>query len=107
MSKYTEDQIATMLESYTSNPSKETIDDLAEKLDKSTRSIIGKLSRLGIYKKAAYSPKYAVDVVTKEELVAKIADYLDLDVDLLIGLAKSQKPALLYLEESLRIESLD
>lgn len=107
MSKYTDEQVALMLESYKNDPSKETIDDLAEKLDKSARSIIGKLSRLGVYKKVPYSPKYAEEVVTKEELVARIADYLDLDSDLLMGLAKSQKPALLYLEESLKVQTSD
>jgi len=102
MSKYTEQEVTLIVEAYNENPTKETIDRLAATLEKSSRSIIGKLSKVGVYKKVPYSPKYADEVITKEDLVNRIAEYLDLDTDLLAGLAKSQKPALLYLEEVLR-----
>ena len=45
MSNYTEKETEYMIEVYTSNPSKETVEDLAEKLQRSKKSIIGKLSR--------------------------------------------------------------
>jgi len=99
--KYTDEEIAFMVEEYTYSPTKETVALLADKLGVSSRSIIGKLSRLKIYQKVPYTPKYAEKPVSKEELVARIADMLGLDLEKVEGLAKSQKPALLYMVEFL------
>lgn len=99
--KYTDEQIAFMTEEYEHSPTKETVTFLAEKLETTPRSIIGKLSRLGVYQKKPYTPKYADKPVSKEELVNKIAELLDLDVEQLVGLAKSQKPSLLYMVSAL------
>lgn len=95
--KYTEEQIALMTEEYTFSPTKETVAFLADKFEVSTRSIIGKLSRLKIYQKVPYTPKYADKPVSKEELVHDICDILDLDYEQMVGLTKSQKPSLLYM----------
>ena len=46
---YTEEQVNMMTEAYAANPSRETVDSLAETLGKTTRSIIAKLSREGVY----------------------------------------------------------
>lgn len=101
--KYSEDEIKFMVEEYEFSPTKETVLFLAEKFETSPRSIIGKLSRLGVYQKNPYRPKYADKPVSKEELVANIARILDLDTEMLMGLEKSQKPALLYLSEQLEM----
>lgn len=99
--KYTEEQIAFMTEEYTYSPTKETVALLAEKFGVSTRSIIGKLSRLKIYQKVPYTPKYADKPVSKEQLVHDICEMLDLDYEQMVGLTKSQKPSLLYMVEQL------
>jgi len=99
--KYTPEQIVIMTEEYEENPSKETVDDLASRFNTSPRSIVGKLSRLGVYKKAPYTPKYAEKPISKEELVHKIAEHLEVDFEDLLGLSKAQKPALLRLVEIL------
>ena len=39
---YTPEQVDLMKEEYTKNPSRETVENLAETLDKSIKSIIGK-----------------------------------------------------------------
>ena len=40
---YTQEQVEHMIEAYTRNPNRETVENLAEDLDKSIKSIIGKL----------------------------------------------------------------
>jgi hypothetical protein len=99
--KYTEEQTAYITEKYTKSPTPETIGNLVAELGFPKRSIIGKLSRIGIYKKEPYKPKYAEKPISKEELVEHIAAQLGCDAEKLLGLSKSQKPALMYLEEVL------
>ena len=70
---YTELDTAFMVEKYSAEPSMETVQYLAEKLGKTTKSIIGKLSREGVYKRAVYTSKSGEAPVTKVELVNNIA----------------------------------
>lgn len=49
MSNYTEQQTEAMVSAYILDPTRETVDKLAEELGRSTKSIIGKLSREGVY----------------------------------------------------------
>ena len=51
---YTEAQVGMMIQQYTENPTRETVESLADELDKSVKSIIGKLSREGVYKKTEF-----------------------------------------------------
>ena len=51
---YTEEQVELMIDAYSANPTRDTVEDLAKNLDKSIKSIIGKLSREGVYKKTVY-----------------------------------------------------
>ena len=76
---YTEEQVKHMVEAYKENPSRETVDNLAEELNKSVKSIIGKLSREGVYKKTVYKTKTGENPITKKELVETVANYLDID----------------------------
>tara|TARA_R110000772_G_scaffold66361_1_gene147819 strand:- start:20026 stop:20415 length:390 start_codon:yes stop_codon:yes gene_type:complete len=99
--KYTEEQTQYILEEYEKNPTQDTIERLVAELEFPKRSIIGKLSRIGVYKKEPYKPKYAEKPISKEELVDHLANQLGADSEKLAGLSKSQKPALLYLEEIL------
>jgi hypothetical protein len=99
--KYSKEQEEVLHRAYTESPNKETVSMLAEKLGVTTRSIVGKLSRMGIYQKVAYAPKYADKPISKEEIVSHIIGELEMDEDFVVGLSKSQKPALLALEEAL------
>ena len=54
---YTEEQVEMMRARYQEEPTRETVENLAEELNKSIKSIIGKLSREGIYQKAIYKTK--------------------------------------------------
>lgn len=88
---YTEEQVKHMVEAYKENPSRKTVDNLAEELNKSVKSIIGKLSREGVYKKTVYKTKAGEDPITKKELVESVADMLDIDSTKIAGLEKSPK----------------
>lgn len=71
-----------------------TVEELAEMLEKSPRSIIGKLSRMGIYQKKQYVDKRGERPVTKLELVANLAAALRLKPEELTGLEKCPKNVL-------------
>ncbi len=103
---YTEKQVELMIEKYTSNPSRETVEELAETLDKSIKSIIGKLSREGVYKKTVYKTKTGESPETKKEIVENLAGLLNLEYVQVAGLEKSPKSALKILREAIH-ECLD
>jgi|TARA_R100000750_G_C2343543_1_gene95243 hypothetical protein len=100
-SNYSSEQVSFMIEKYQAKPDRETVDKLAEELNKSIKSIIGKLSREGVYRKAVYKTKTGELPVTKAELIIKIADTLNANSEKLKGLEKAPKQELKYLYELL------
>ena len=94
---YTTEQVSYMIDKYEEAPTRETVEMLANELGKSTKSIIGKLSREGVYQKAIYVSKTGELPVTKKELVVKLSEALDGDLEQLEGLEKSPKQELKYL----------
>ena len=103
---YTEKQVEHMIEAYTRTPTRETVEALAEDLDKSIKSIIGKLSREGVYKKTVYTTKTGESPETKKEIVENLAGLLNLEYIQVAGLEKSPKSALKMLREAIH-ECLD
>ena len=103
---YTEKQVEHMIEAYTRTPTRETVEALAEDLDKSVKSIIGKLSREGVYKKTVYKTKTGESPETKKEIVENLAGLLNLEYIQVAGLEKSPKSALKILREAIH-ECLD
>jgi|TARA_B110000858_G_C17723239_1_gene436333 hypothetical protein len=101
---YTEEQVNLMVEAYKINPDRQTVEKLAESLNKSIKSIIGKLSREGVYKKTVYKTKTGDTPVTKKELVSELAEMLELKYDDLSGLEKSPKADLTTLVVAIRDE---
>ena len=100
---YTDEMVAQMTEAYTANPTRDTVDALANQFGKSVRSVIAKLSREGVYQKTEYLTKAGEKPVTKQELVEKVAEILAVDYQALAGLEKSPKSSLKLLEETLII----
>ena len=90
-----------MLEKYTADPTRQTVEDLAVELSRSVKSIIGKLSREGVYRREIYKTKTGELPVTKVEIVSDIADDLGIEVESLSGLEKAPKSALKKLKEAL------
>ena len=104
---YTKEMTKEMLEKYSSEPTRETVDALAEKFNKSVKSVIGKLSREGVYRREVYKTKAGLKPVTKLELVAEIAQTLDIEDWRLTGLEKAPKEALRVIKEAIVDEDLE
>lgn len=100
MSNYTEQETAMMVGAYLDSPCKETVENLAEELNRSTKSIIGKLSREGVYRREVYVSKTGEAPITKVEIVNNIAECLGIGTENLAGLEKSPKAALKNLEKA-------
>ena len=88
---YTPEMVDTMKQEYVANPTRETVEKLANELDKSIKSVIGKLSREGVYQKTEYLTKAGEKPVTKQEIVETIAGILAVEYQALAGLEKSPK----------------
>ena len=101
---YNEQTTQYMLEKYTADPTRQTVEDLAEELSRSVKSIIGKLSREGVYRREIYKTKTGELPVTKVEIVSDIADNLGIEVESLSGLEKAPKATLKKLKEALEAE---
>jgi Asp-tRNA(Asn)/Glu-tRNA(Gln) amidotransferase C subunit len=93
---YTQDQVEYIVNQYRLEPTRETVEKLAEELNKSVKSIIGKLSREGVYRKTEYTTKAGTKPVTKLELVQELEERLETT---LAGLEKAPKSVLFKLKE--------
>ena len=88
---YTDEMVATMTEQYTANPTRDTVDALAREFGKTTRSIIAKLSREGVYVAQPRTTKTGEPIVSKNEIVSDIASLLQVEVDDIASLEKATK----------------
>ena len=102
---YSEKETSFIVEEYNKNPTRETVDELASKLNKTPKSIIGKLSREGVYRRSVYKTKTGETPITKEELVQLIAESIDLEIQAVAGLEKAPKAVLKRLLERINNES--
>lgn len=100
---YSEEVTATIVAAYAASPTMDTVRALAETYEKTTKSIIGKLSREGVYQKTNYTTKTGAKPVTKVELVTELADILAVDLAKVAGLEKAPKGALLVILEEVRL----
>ena len=100
MSNYTEQETNLLVGAYLDRPTRETVEEMAEHLGRSTKSIIGKLSREGVYRREVYVSKTGESPITKVEIVSNIAESLGLESSTLSGLEKSPKTALRSLEKA-------
>ena len=98
---YTKDQTEYMIEKYKTNPSRDTVEELADEFSKSVKSVIGKLSREGVYRREVYKTKTGENPDTKVEIVSNIADALGIEIDNLAGLEKAPKATLKTIERVL------
>ena len=104
---YTEEQTTYVIQEYLKNKEDEdVIKRLAQELNKSEKSIIGKLSKENVYEKRVYRSKSGELPVTKKELVANLSSLVGANPERLQGLEKAPKLELKYLiqqvEETLR-----
>ena len=96
---YTDEMVSTMVDQYSASPTKATVEALAETFGKSTRSIIAKLSREGVYVAQPKVTKAGAPIVRKADIVADIASVLGVELEA-PTLVKASKIDLLMLKEA-------
>lgn len=69
---YTQEMVDRIFAVYSTDPTRATVDALAVEFGKTPRSIIAKLSALGIYVKTERATKRGEPIVRKDELVAQV-----------------------------------
>ena len=87
-SNYSDADIAVLTEEYQLEPTRETVDSLATQLNKTPRSIIAKLSALGVYQKAERITKRGEPVIMKAELVSKVQNAIGRELPSLTKMTK-------------------
>jgi len=95
---YSDADITIITDEYALEPTRETVDALAERLNKTPRSIIAKLSALGVYQKAERVTKRGEPVVMKAELVEKVQNAIGRELP---SLNKMTKVDLQFMIEAL------
>ena len=100
---YAPEVTQAIVTAYTNAPDMSTVRALAESYGKTTKSIIGKLSREGVYQKTTYTTKTGAKPITKAEIVAQITDQLDLDSQSVAGLEKAPKAALVAVRDAVSV----
>tara|TARA_R110002012_G_scaffold2398_12_gene11726 strand:- start:2752 stop:3111 length:360 start_codon:yes stop_codon:yes gene_type:complete len=86
---YTDEMVVKMTEAYVANPSRETVEVLANEFGKSVRSIIAKLSREGVYVAQPKVTKTGEPVVRKAELVAQLEAHFEVAMPTLVKASKA------------------
>ena len=95
---YTPEQTAKMVADYAAGV---TVEQMAETLGKSVRSVVAKLSREGVYQKKIYKTKTGEKVVKKDETADAIGAILRLPENDIESLTKANKSALKAIFEAL------
>ncbi len=85
---YTDEMVVSMTEQYNANPTRETVDSLAKEFGKTTRSIIAKLSREGIYKAQPRTTKTGEPVISKAQYVSAINSHFEVEMPTLVKAGK-------------------
>lgn len=101
---YTQEIIDRIRREYLESPSLETARRLADEIGVTERSIVAKLSAMGIYKRKTYTTKMGGPPIKKDVYIDRISKLLDIDVCLLDSLEKVTKQALILMVD--RIEKL-
>ena len=96
--RYTKEICDRMVQDYLQQVPVATI---AMHLQVPERSVIAKLSSLGVYQKKTYTNKRGEVPVKKSEHIERIADLLDCDLELLESLEKVNKLVLKLIEQKL------
>jgi GTP-sensing pleiotropic transcriptional regulator CodY len=85
---YTEELTKSVIEEYEADPSRETVDRIAERIGKTTRSVIAKLAAAGVYQTPQRTTKTGEPIVKKETLVEEIEGWLEIECPTLVKTGK-------------------
>jgi hypothetical protein len=92
---YTEEMVDAMVADYQDNPTKETVERLSAEFGKTTRSIVAKLVREGVYVAAPRVTKTGAPVVRKADLVIQIQNAIGQELPTLTKASKADLQLLL------------
>ena len=98
--EYTDEKTAYLKKEYEADPSRATVDRLAEEYGVSFRSIIGKLTSMGIYQKPQRLNKAGMPVELKKDLSKEIGDMFGLELP---SLVKAEREDLRQLRDALLV----
>jgi hypothetical protein len=96
--KYTKEIVEEIVRDYEMG---RPVAEIAQQLAVPERSVIAKLSSLGVYKRKQYVNKNGEAPVKKEVYIGRIATLLDANIELLDSLEKVNKRVLVMLMEAL------
>jgi hypothetical protein len=91
---YSDEMTAQLEKAYLDNPTPETVEAFAVQFGKTTRSIVAKLSRMGIYQKKEYISKTGEKPQKKDAVADAIGAILNFTEAECESLAKANKTAL-------------
>lgn len=92
MARYSAEDSTRMTDEYQKDPSQETVERLAAEFDVTPRSIIAKLSSLGVYQRKRYLNKSGLPPVKKASLADQLGKMLKLHDFEIEQLEKLSKP---------------
>ena len=95
---YTEELTQLIIDEYSADPCRATVDRLSEEHNKSPRSIIAKLASAGVYQAPPRLSKSGDPIVRKEDLASEIGQWFGIEVP---SLAKAAKLELITLHKAL------
>ena len=98
---YTAEQATDMVAAYLANPSQITVEKIAEKMGKTVRSVVAKLSREKVYVAKVYATKTGEKVVKKDEHADAIGAVLKMTEAEMESLTKCNKTALVKIWDAL------
>lgn len=99
MARYTKEQSDAIVAAYKIKPDAETVNTLAETFKVPTRSIIAKLSSLGVYERKRYVSKSGLPPIKKATLADELGKILGLHDFEIEQLEKLSKPLITKLIE--------
>ena len=102
--KYTKEITDRMIADYQAQV---PVQQIAQDLDVPERSVIAKLSSLGVYQKKSYVNKRGEVPVKKSEHIERIAELLDVNLELLESLEKVNKGVLKLIEDNLTLNRVN
>lgn len=96
---YTDEMVSRLEEVYSANPTRDTVDELAAEFGKTPRSVIAKLSTMGIYQTPPRTTKSGEPIIKKDEMVEEICERLNISIP---SLVKTNKRDLKTLVNAIR-----
>lgn len=96
--KYDKETTDTLINLYKSGT---TVTEISQQFDVPERSVIAKLSSLGVYQRKEYKNKRGETPIKKEQYIERIAKLMQVNLDLLESLEKANKNVLALIEKSL------